>query len=168
MQEVALDQLREQALAWHKEGQDWHFHVLSPKCTFNTNGQYSYVLENPGANQHYVAYSSHLVASLPKELAPLLHGAKVLDPDQEVPEPSGRIKDMTQLAQQLTTLGVEWHHHMLFPECTLNRHKPNYVIVMEDPRTDEVHESVTEYDPTNELKGIEMLYHQNNEMRQSQ
>ncbi len=165
MQELDLNQLRDQALAWYEAGKAWHFHVLSPTCVFNDSSQYAYVLENPDESQYFVAHSSELHASLPKELAPLLHGAKILDAQEDALQPSGRIQQMTELAQELTNHQLEWHHHMLFPSCRLNKHKPSYVITIEDPRNGELHESVTDYDPTSELKGIEMLYHQNNEAR---
>lgn len=167
MEEVDLDQLRERALAWHAAGKSWHFHVLSPACVFNERDEYAYIGENTTDEEYIVAYAAVLNPTLPKELAPLIHGAKILDEGETASEPSARIAEMTRLAQELTNLQLEWHHHMLFPQCRLNRHRPSYVITIEDPRNGELHESVTDYDPTAELKGIEMLYHQNNEARKN-
>ncbi len=49
--------------------------------------------------------------------------------------------------------------HMLFPNCTFNLNAPKYALVFEDPERGNSLMSLTDEEPTNDLKQIETLFY---------
>ncbi len=136
---------------------------MSPDCFLNENSRYAFVLECADKNIALVHLSDQPEKSLAAELSPLLHGSDVMDATstQKQYTPSGIVAQMSQRAQELNDKSIEWHHHMLFPDCMFNTHAPNHVLMLEDSSTGEAIISITEYDPIDDLKQIENLYFAN-------
>jgi hypothetical protein len=161
MTETTLDDIRQKALHFHESGQKWHFHIMSPTCVFNKKKQFAFVLESAATNEAYVFYSDKAEKELGQELAPLLHGVKVLDATSVEANyvPSPNVQRVIERAKQLNEKGVSWHHHMLFPDCVFNANSPSYALIFEDPEAGSTLESLTDSEPTNDLKQIESLFY---------
>lgn len=142
----------------------WHFHLLTPDCVFNEKGGFVLVLEDSGKGEQYFNHSETKQEETSKLLLELLHGIKA-DGAQNV-SVSGQIsevvKKMEIRAKELIDKKIPWHHHALFPDCMFNDQRGKWKIILEDPETKEVLESITNTKPEADLKIIEPLfYHQN-------
>lgn len=159
MTETNLDDIRSKAKSYHHDGATWHFHIMSPTCAYNTRDTFAFVLEGP--KETYVHYSDNAEKELGQELAPLLHGEKVLDSTSTDTgySPNPEVVHILERAAQLNDTGQAWHHHMLFPSCAFNQYKPKYALVLEDPETGELLTSLSDTEPTNDLKQIESLFY---------
>lgn len=160
MIQASIDEIRAKANEFHEAGTEWHFHMLTPDCALNEKGRYAFILEEPDATTSYVFVSDQAEKDLDQELLPLLHGDEVLDASTAGSdyEPSDVVKAIIKRAQELNDKGVEWHHHMLFPACQFNTHPGKFVLMLEDPQTKEVLESVTDQEPIGDLQQIEPLF----------
>lgn len=161
MQEATLEQIKTKALQFHKDDLKWHFHILTPTCSLNDRPKYAFVLECPDQQQAFVYYSEQAEKALGQELAPLLHGAKILNKETTDSEyqPSETVDKIIDRAKHLNENGVEWHHHMLFPGCRFNTNSPKFSLVFEDPEAHETLVSLSDQEPTNDLKQIEGLFY---------
>ena len=48
---------------------------------------------------------------------------------------------------------------MLFPDCAFNKNKGKWALILEDPQSKEILESVTDHEPKEDLKQIETLFY---------
>jgi len=158
--EITLKEIRTLALKFNDKALGWHFHVLTPSCSLNKKSQYAFVLECPEKDGAYVNYSAEMERELAKELSPLVHGKTVLDQNviNADYQPSKTVMRMIEKAKLLNDRKVEWHHHMLSPGCRYNTHSPQYVLMMEDSKSGEVLESLSESEPKDDLKQVEILF----------
>ena len=76
----------------------------------------------------------------------------------------GYAKDLLPLLEQILVecnkKNIPWHHHMLFPNCTFNKHKGKWCIIFEDKAENRIIESTSENEPTLNLSIIEKLYYE--------
>lgn len=160
MQSASLAEIRSEAIELHENNSPWHFHVMSPECMLNTNDKYAFVLESPSDGLIMVHLSDKAEKDLASELSPLLHGSDVMDSKAtaEGYSPSEIVLQMKERALDLNEKNVQWHHHMLYPDCVFNGYSPNHVLMIEDSSTGEAILSITEEDPKDDLKQIENLY----------
>lgn len=159
MIETTLSDIQSKAKDYHHTQVKWHFHIMSPTCVYNKSDKFAFFLEGPEAT--YVNYSDKAEKELGQELAPLLHGEKVLySASTDVSYvPSPEVTRIINRAKQLNNDNKDWHHHMLFPNCTFNQHKPRYALILEDPETNDLLSSLSDAEPTNDLKQIEGLFY---------
>lgn len=139
----------------------WHFHLLTPECVFNEKGGFVLVLEDSEKGNVYFNHSEVKQEETSKLLLELLHGIKA-DEKNDVTnfdEVSGAVQKMASRASELIKKGISWHHHALFPDCVFNDQKGKWKIILEDPETKEVLESVTDTKPERDLKVIEPLFY---------
>ena len=96
-----------------------------------------------------------------KKLVQLLHADDVIKDKKKQKKlpPSTPVKKLITRANQLTSKGTFWHHHMLFPGCKFNNHNHKWVIIFEDQEKGEIIESVTNNEPKNDLQHIEALFY---------
>ncbi len=94
-------------------------------------------------------------------MSPLLHGAKIQHQEttDEDYKPSKKISQIRDRLKSLNSRGIEWHHHVLFPGCRYNKHTPKFALIVEDPEAHETFESLSDQEPTNDLKQIEGLFY---------
>ena len=163
MQIATLEEIRTKAIAAHEASKPWHFHVMSPDCLLNTNDQYAFVFEGERSDDVLVSFSDRPEKELALELSPLLHGKDVLDPTStdDNYQPSEIISQMTDRVAELNSQRIEWHHHMLFPNCIFNGYSPSHVLMVEDTTVGEEILSITEHDPVDDLRKIEHLFFEN-------
>lgn len=161
MQEASLERIRALAKKYQREGLKWHFHLLTPSCVFNKSGQYAFVLECNENKASLVHYSRKPERELGEELAPLVHGANILknEKSQDISSPSEAGKKIIGRARELNSANIEWHHHVFAPGCTFNEEGAKYILVFEDPESNEVLKNESEHEPTNDLKEIEKLFY---------
>ncbi len=160
MIETTIDNIMEKAKQFHSEGKKWHFHMLTPDCTFNESDKQAFVLENTTDSEVYVTYSDKRYMTEGKELVQLIHGASIVaEESTESPEDDKAVKEIVRRAEELNDKGAHWHHHMLFPDCIYNKHKGNWCIVFEDPETGKTLEYVSKEEPKEALRKIEVLYY---------
>jgi len=138
----------------------WHFHILAPGCLLNTRKDYSLILEIPSENAFLVSYSNKKPMAAGKELVKLLHGSDVVQeaPPQVLAKSAG-VEALLERVQKIHERGEFWHHHMLFPDCVFNKNKGKWSLILEDPQTKEVLESVTNAEPKEDLKQVETLFY---------
>jgi hypothetical protein len=164
MQEISIEELIEKAKGFQRAGKKWHFHMLTEDCKFNERkDKNSFVLENETDSENFVVYSEKRLMEEGKELVKILHGEKILE-ENENKEKSREVEDkniklMLEKAEKLNEKGIKWHHHMLFPNCIFNKHKGKWCIVFEDKEESKVIESISEKEPTENLRKIELLYY---------
>jgi hypothetical protein len=159
MIETTLSDIQSKAKDYHHTQVEWHFHIMSPTCVYNKSDKFAFILEGPEAT--FVHYSDKAEKELGQELAPLLHGEKVLDSVSTDAKyvPSPEVSSIINRAKQLNRDSKTWHHHMLFPNCMFNQHKPKYALILEDPETNDLLSSLSDVEPTNDLKQIEGLFY---------
>lgn len=139
----------------------WHFHILTPDCMLNTKKQYALILENVTDQQVHAVYADQPYMGVGQTLVQLLHGNDVLRDrgDELSVPPSPQVSKLLKRAQELSLQGLFWHHHMLFPGCQFNKHSDKWVIIFEDPATQELIESISEQEPKGDLQHIEALFY---------
>jgi hypothetical protein len=94
-----------------------------------------------------------------KELVKLIYGEAILEEKASDKPPGENLKIMLEKAKKFNEAGIIWHHHLLFPNCIFNRHPGKWVIFFEDPEENKVIESITDEDPIEDLRKIEILYY---------
>lgn len=157
---VNLSKITQLAQANIRQHKPWHFHLLTPHCQFNREPKHAFLLEDISSSKTYVAYSVKPQMALGKRLLKLLHG---IDVNKKVKDPkpaSPKVKSILKLAQELTSQGMYWHHHMLLPDCALSRHPGKWVIIFEDQKHHRLLESASLDEPVSDLMLIESLYYQ--------
>lgn len=162
MKQISIDKLVSIAKEIHSKGKKWHFHMLTPKCQYNERkDEHAFVLENETDGEVYIAYSDERYMTQGKELVKLIHGDAITENTGSPPiVTNNNVKLMLKKAQNYNAQDIHWHHHMLFPNCIYNEHRGNWCIVFEDPETNDIIESVTKDEPTNDLRAIEILYYE--------
>ena len=161
MQESNFEEIEKLAKELHSQGKKWHFHMLTSDCIFNTNkSKHAFVFENTSENKNYVIYSDKRNMELGQKLVKLIHGDKILKKESSPNQsPNPTIKKVLDRAQQLNQKGILWHHHMFFPDCIFNEHKGKWVLVFEDPESQEKIELIYDKEPLDDLREIELLYY---------
>ncbi len=160
MKTVSLSAIPKKALFCNSKGVKWHFHMLSPSCGLSDSSRYAFVLETADSGMPFVHYSDKHEMDLRNQLLPFLHDKKVLDPNSvdTSHQSSAVVEKMVKRAKELNQKHIEWHHHMLFPDCYFNQRKPKWVLMFEDPEANETYQSLNDNEPLNDLKQIELLF----------
>lgn len=157
---TTIEDIVQKAKQFQSGGKKWHFHMLTPGCTFNDSKKHAFVLENTTDSEVYVTYSDKRYMAEGKELVQLIHGATIVsEGSTNLPEDNSTVNEMARRAEELNKRGVHWHHHMFFPDCIYNRHKGSWCIVFEDPETGKMLEHVSKDEPKEALRRIEVLYY---------
>lgn len=159
MQQVSIEKIEQLARQFAGLKREWHYHLLTPTCRFNSRKAYAFVLENTSEDTYYVCYTENPAMDLGKRLLPLLHGEDMLASYTGASVISESTKRIIKKAEQLNAAGKFWHHHVLFPHCKYNHHKEKWNIVFEDQETGELVESVSDVNSKDEQKEIERLYY---------
>ena len=90
----------------------------------------------------------------------MLHGKDIAS-ESKVSENGSAIDRIVSRAEELNKKGIEWHHHMFFPNCIFNKHKGKFCIVFEDSKLGVI-ESISDKEPKEDLKRIEPLFYSQN------
>lgn len=162
MKNINIGKLMSIAKKLHSEGKNWHFHILVPTCIFNLQkDKHAFILENVKDKQIFVSYSRNRYLKHGKELVKLIYGPSIINNRYSKTRMTNRkIKIILERAKRLNELGIEWDHHLLFPECIFNKHKGKWCIVFEEPKKNRIIKSVYRHEPLEELRAIEILYYQ--------
>ncbi|MFC2143628.1 hypothetical protein ACFLQN_04490 [Candidatus Aenigmatarchaeota archaeon] len=159
MEETSIEDIMEKARSFQKQGKKWHFHMLTPDCTFNEKkDKHAFVLENVTDSETYVVYSDTRYMEQGQELVKMIHGDKITE-SSSTESDDDSISEILEKAKQLNEKEVHWHHHMFFPECEFNKHKGKWCIVFEDNEEGKIIEFLSDSEPTENLKKIEALYY---------
>ncbi|MCA9386061.1 hypothetical protein KC717_05425 [Candidatus Dojkabacteria bacterium] len=161
MKEVTLDQIKKLANDFVEKAKDWHFHILSPDCQFNISSKFVLILENITDQIAYINYSTVPFMNIGKELLKMLHGDQVVEDRKggTSVEPSGQVKAIIEKAKKLNSKNKGWHHHLLFPGCIFNKHGDKWVIAFEDIAGGNMIESISNQEPTDDMRHIEPLFY---------
>ncbi len=161
MQIVTVEEIIGNAKKLNEEGKKWHFHILTPDCVYNKEEKFALVLENSSEGESYINYSETKQEEAGKTLLELLHGIKADNRDKYTNKTSSPvINKMVERARELTEKGIPWHHHALFSDCIFNDMKGKWIVMLEDPETNEVIKSITDNKPDADLQLIEPLFYQ--------
>ncbi|UCG95669.1 MAG: hypothetical protein JSV92_01305 [archaeon] len=159
MQEITIGEIMGKAKELQEQGKKWHFHMLTPDCMFNESGKNAFVLENESDSESYVVYSDKRYMEQGQVLVRMLHGKEILGKKEIRKGESREVKEILERARDYNSGGVHWHHHMLFPNCIYNKHRGKWCIVFEDKEKNRIIESVTDYEPSESLRKIEVLFY---------
>lgn len=160
---ITVEQAREKSRSWQINGDNWHFHVLSPACLFNTDRtKYALILENQTTGQICAVYSETGFSTLSQDMLKLLYGEKILArPDAPPNLPDKRIEQILNRCEESSRENIPWHHHMLFPDCVFNDEPGKWNLVLEIGREPQVINISFDQQPLAALKRIEIAYFQN-------
>ena len=135
--------------------------MLTPDCMFNERkDKHAFILENETDNEVFIVYSDERYMKEGKELVKLIHGESIIEKGKNPKIIDENVKKMIEKAKKLNEKNIHWHHHMLFPNCIFNKHKGRWCIVFEDLEENKIIESVSDEEPTENLRAIEILYYQ--------
>ena len=157
-QEIDWPELESKARLWQARGEKWHFHMLTPDCSFNkVHDKHAFLLENTSTNEIDVVYSSRSHLEMGKLLVKLLHGEQIL---KEARSEASQHPDFLKILARAKSLSAEhkhWHHHMFFPECCLNPKPGKWNICLEDDG--KLLQALYEEEPSADLRQLEALYY---------
>ncbi len=69
------------------------------------------------------------------------------------------IEELIEIAKEIDSKGIKWHHHYLPPECLLSEKRPNkHVIILENQKTGEIWYSENDKKMMEELEKLENLF----------
>ena len=159
--EVSLDEAVRHAEDAQRAGNSWHFHMLSPTCLFNSmKTKHVLLVENCTTGVEYAAESDERPAEIGKKLVALLHGNAILSGQGEAHSGTNpNTRKILSRARELNEQGVAWHHHMLFPDCSLNQNRGKWTLTFEDPITGEILTAAYPVEPKADLKEVEALFY---------
>ncbi len=163
MKTATIDQIIQKAKECAANKKKWHFHILTPECLLNDQDDFALVMENTTDQECFVCRSNEPFMNVGKELVQLLHKSVVLGESHERKAKSlvsEQVPKILSRAKELNTVGIAWHHHMLFPDCQYNQHKGQWTILFEDKQKVETIESITNEEPKDDLPYIEELFYQ--------
>jgi hypothetical protein len=161
MQQITKSEALKLVHAFHDAGQTWHYHLLTPACQFNDSSKYAIYIENIDTKQSFVLHTNTAEMNLSNKFSSLLHGAEVMDKANTKAgyKPSPEVINILSLINELSKQGVKWHHHVFFPGCTFNSQPDGFELVVEDPRTGKRLVSISDTEPTEDLKQIESAFY---------
>ncbi|MGD8744531.1 MAG: hypothetical protein PVJ52_02980 [Candidatus Woesebacteria bacterium] len=114
MNEVSVNKIRSLANRFNKEGNKWHFHILTPECQLNDRDDYALVLESAVNNKSYVCYSKKPYMNIGEELVKLLHGDDVIkDKKDGTSVPSSKVEKLLKRAKELNEKGHFWPSYVV-------------------------------------------------------
>ncbi len=161
MEQIITDELIKKAKEFKDKKLKWHFHIFTPECNLNKTGRYSLILEDNTNDKIYSHDFDEKPMDLGKELLKLLHGNDILGKEEMKTNKNAQsVKDILKKAKELNAKGLFWHHHMLFPDCIFNRHHGLWTLILEDQKNGQILESVTNFEPKEDLKQVETLFYQ--------
>ncbi|MBI4176644.1 MAG: hypothetical protein HY518_05540, partial [Candidatus Aenigmarchaeota archaeon] len=134
MENITIQGIIKRAKYLHSRGKKWHFHMLTPDCIFNRiNDKHAFILENRSGNETYVACSDKRYMKEGQGLVKMLYGNKILGKSNKIQSSRNRkIEGIVKKIKEMNKKNIQWHHHMLFPDCIFNKHKGKWNIVFED------------------------------------
>lgn len=159
MKEDSVQEIESKVEEFIRAGKKWHYHLLTPSCSFNTHQKNALFLENPENNEVFISYSDEPEMEASKRLAQKLHGDKVFNVQDEGQEPSSEVQPIIERIKSLVVEGKAWHHHVFFPGCVFNKNKNGWMIVLEDKSRGEVLEAILNTEPKEDLRQIEALFY---------
>lgn len=69
------------------------------------------------------------------------------------------IEELIEIAKEIDSKGIKWHHHYLPPECLLSEKRKNkHVIILENQETGEIWYSEDDKKMMRELEKLENLF----------
>lgn len=151
--------IEKKALELAQQKKDWHYHLLTPVCKFNSKKRHTFVLEDNSRRQYYAFYSDEPALDLGKRLLTVLHGKNILGKGSTKTRHSESTKLILAKARQLNREGKFWHHHVFFPVCIFNKHPGKWNITFEDQQTGGVIESLSVVEPEDDQREVEILYY---------
>ena len=156
--EKPLDDCVEAAERYAARGDSWHNHVLKPACIHNPHpGKYVLIVENSTKRTVVGFVSDTNPIEAEQHIVRLRHGSDVIGRMGEEP-PSDDEPELLKKIRSLVVQGIDWHHHMIVPDCVLNPYPGRWLITLESDNTDEVLEYVCEDEPIETLRAIETLF----------
>ena len=179
MKKVTAKKIMMAAEKLKKDGKKWHFHILTPGCTFNKDKRFALILENTSDNELFVHFSLKKPTKTGQKLVIMLHPAitanapksSYLNPrsvssrrkgeftGQAEKKVSPKARQMINRAIELNNKGFAWHHHLLFPDCKFSKDSRYWTLVFEDPLNGEIIEDRFKNEPKEALRQIEPLFY---------
>lgn len=143
---------------WQERGAHWHFHMLTPTCTFVPEGshQHCIVLENAAVEGLKGVFSAERDMQLGEQLARIVH-PRVFSAHDDLHSVVWLNRWLRRM-EALNRERIPWHHHMLYPSCALNHSSRNWMLVFEDPHEKAPQTHSFRSQPEAHFNTIERLY----------
>lgn len=158
MKQVSLTDLKKKAKEASGEDKNWHYHILTPGCVFNRKVKHAVVLEDVDNDEQYVSYSVKDPEKERKNLAKLVGDKKDTKKKKDEKKPTEKAKEIIKRAKKLNSKNVEWHYHLLSPDCVFNTEEGKWKLLFEDSVAGEVLESVSKQNPVKAKEKIGKLF----------
>lgn len=159
MKAMIKKDLMEYAKRLSKNKKPWHFHILSSTCILNEQKRgFKLMLEDEEAKEIFFVNCEKKPNEEGKELLQLLYGKDILEETKKAIEKNETSEEILRRVKDYTKEKIEWHHHMLFPQCIFNKRKGMWCILFEDPKNGECLQSYSEVEPREYLKNIESYF----------
>lgn len=156
--EISWTELESKARLWQARGEDWHFHMLTPDCSFNqVHDKHAFLLENNSTGEIGVVYSRRSHMEMGELLVKLLHGEQILQKTEGKVSENQDFSKILERAKVLSSECKHWHHHMFFPNCVLNPAPGNWNICLEDGGG--LLQALYTEEPGADLRQLEVLYY---------
>jgi len=161
MNHVSKEEITDIVNGLNTTGRQWHYHLMTPTCRFNDTDQFALFVEDVENDKAYVLLSERAQMKISKVFAKLLHGKDVVENtlSNSATELTRQEKNIIEQIDELTSLGMHWHHHVFFPHCIFSNHKDNFELVLENPSNQSTIISVSRYEPKQVLRYIEKAFY---------
>ena len=167
MKKVTAKKILKTAVKLRKDEKKWHFHILTPGCTFNRDKRFALILENTSDKEQFVHFSLKKPAKTGQKLVEMLHGVNTETPsalprqarDRSGLKLSPKTNQMIERAIELNNKGFAWHHHLLFPDCMFSKDSRYWTLIFEDPLNGEIIEDRFKNEPKEALQQVEPLFY---------
>ena len=163
MKKVTAKKILKTAEKLKKDGKKWHFHILTPGCTFNKDKRFALILENTSVNEQFVHFSLKKPAKTGQKLVEMLHGVNTKTSSAHSARSSlnlsPKVNQMIERAIELNNKGFAWHHHLLFPDCMFSKDSRYWTLIFEDPLNGEIIEDRFKNEPKEALQQVEPLFY---------
>ncbi|MDE1824023.1 MAG: hypothetical protein KGI00_03825 [Candidatus Micrarchaeota archaeon] len=159
MQVIGEKKLFLLAKGFSKENREWHWHLLGPWCVFNSHkDNFAIALEDHLEGKSYICLFKRKPKKQAKTLADMVYGKGFLAKVGEGKH-NPRFNAILKRAKELSSMGVEWHHHHLLPECIFNKKRGKNCIIVEDPVMNKILIAVYNGNPMKDLTKLERLFY---------
>jgi len=142
--------------------ESWHFHMFSPNCIFNPQaGVYTLMVEFTDQRRNVCVMFEERPVEVNKVLLAMLHGEGALDEKGSDDEAGGMTPEEEALLASVSAAvaaGRNWHHHMMFPICTLNTAEGKWRLSVEIEGSEEPAILDSDAEPSLLLNRLERIY----------
>ncbi len=147
---------------WKKH--DWHFHLFTPSCLFNSYRKHAILVESVHGN--FAAIFNYEPINESKQLAELMYSKGFLEKNQRKYPENASFEKLFRRVREMASMGMEWHPRHWHPSCIFNRRKGKHSIAVEDRISGKVMEAFYGKLPANDIARLERIFYRKRPIQQ--